>query len=521
MPYYPYHKRLRWLGIALLVISIAQGIAIAQPRVSTNPVSNRGGSPSARQGAPTDEYTIENDQIRVGVSTAYGGSITYMAFRDSKGGKVSTANMVNNPDLGRQVQIAVYGGPRDYSKNGEPGWIGLGWNPIQAGDVYGNSSQVLSIQRQSNLIYVKTIPKQFAYNNEPGEGTIEHWLRLEGNVVKVHARVVLARTDKTQYAARQQEMPCVYLNSDYKTSWYYKGNSPFTNAPLDALKPTFPNTYTYGDAYPTEPWMASVNDNGYGVGLYVPNNYDWKWGYFGDEGNGSEFSTSSSYIAAVNFVLLDHNIVHEWDYELVLGHYNEIRSYVYNQKRPFAGPNYRFKSTRSGWYYYTAKDSGWPIVDKLHILLDDPENDHIKSPYVFWKGRNTPKMYIRGAFKSQSDKFRLSWRRVEDKVLSRDPNRYTEFSVINDGQMRTYEVDLSRNIDWLDHDIGQIELRTVSTASKPGDYMELEWIAQSPNGPSDDVVTTPVDPDPGIVCTPGCIPIVVKKTRYIMANRKR
>ncbi|GAB3703720.1 hypothetical protein GCM10027592_34140 [Spirosoma flavus] len=518
MPYFPYSKRFSRFGAILIALVMVQEIMVAQPRFSTNPRTN---SPAARQGAPTDEYTIENGQIKVGVSTAYGGSITYMAFLDSKGGKVHTTNMVNNPDLGRQIQIAIYGGPKDYSRNGDPGWVGLGWNPIQAGDVYGNPSQVVSIQKQSNLIYVKTIPKQFAYNNEPGEGTIEHWIRLEGNVVKVHAKVVLSRSDKTQYAARQQEMPCMYLNSDYKTTWYYKGNSPFTNAPLDALKPTFPNNYVYGEASPTEPWMASVNDNGYGVGLYVPNNYEWKWGYFGDQGNNSEFSTSSSYVAATNFVLLDHNITHEWDYEFVLGHYNEIRQYVYTQTRPDAGPNYKFSSTRNGWYYYTARDSGWPINNKLHILLEDPENDHIKSPYFFWKGRDTPKMYIRGAFKTQSSSFRLSWRRVEDKVLDRDPSRYIEFPVTNDGQMRTYVVDLSQNPNWLNYNIGQLELRSVSTAKGADDWVELEWIAQSANGPNDTPVVVPPDPNPPLVCQPGCIPIVVRKTKYIMANRKR
>src|SRR5919202_3658258 len=184
MPY-PRNFYLLRRSFAITVVGLlAVQIALSQPRGAAPRQLYTPSSTSAQKLALTGLQTIENDVIRVGVDTRYGGALTYLAFKDSHNGQVRTENMVNNPDLGRQVQIALYGGPLDYSRNGAPAWSGLGWNPIQAGDTYNTPSEVLAIQKETNLLYVKTIPKQFGINNEPGEATIEHWLRLEGNVVK-------------------------------------------------------------------------------------------------------------------------------------------------------------------------------------------------------------------------------------------------------------------------------------------------------------------------------------------------
>ena len=116
------------LKYAFFLIGIfASGVLEAQPRTSASNKSTV--SPSLRKAADGLQ-TIENGQIRVGVNTNYGGAITYLAFLDNHGGLVSTANMVNNPDLGRQVQIALYSGPADYSIKSTTGWGNLGWNPI-------------------------------------------------------------------------------------------------------------------------------------------------------------------------------------------------------------------------------------------------------------------------------------------------------------------------------------------------------------------------------------------------------
>jgi len=521
MSYAPLCKVIRWITLPIVFFLVILGTSLAQvvPRIVTPPVLYN--PPAARLGVALDGLqTIDNGKIRVGIDTRYGGAITHLKFLTNRGDSVSTDNMVNNPDLGRQLQIGIYGGPLDYSKNGSPAWAGLGWNPIQAGDTYRNPSEVVTVEKQANLLYVKTIPKQFALNNVPGEATIEQWIHLEGNVVKVHARIVLFRTDKTQYAARQQEMPCMYLNADYHNMWYYKGDSPYTKGPLDVSRQLPQQTYLFGDVYPTEPWMATTNDNGYGVGLYVPNNYDWKRGYFGSDLSGGEFNDAASYVAAVNFVLLDHDIVHEWDYELILGNLDEIRGYIYAQPAPLAGPKYTFDTSRKGWYYYGTQDSGWPIKDKLHILIDESKSNDIKSPYVFWKGSNVPKIYLRAAFNTKSTNFRLSWRRPEETVLTRLPERYVDFPVINDGQFHTYEIDLSSKPGWRDGNIGQIEFSTIPDGPSNNGWTEFAWINTVARAPEDQIVINP-PPVPPVPCVSGCLPMGVQRIRYIMADRRR
>lgn len=522
--------------VCFALVPLMAGLLTATTLTAQTRLPTQGhASPQARLGASNGLRTIKNDKIEVGVDLNYGGALTYLAFLDNRGGKVSTRNMVNNADLGRQVQIALYGGPADYSKNGSPTWTGLGWDPIQAGDTYDNPSRVLTFEKQDNLLYVKTVPKQFALNNEDGEATIEHWLRLEGNVVKVHARVVLFRSDKTQYDARQQEFPCVYLNGEYHNMWFYKGTQPFTNGAMDVIRPVPPGNWVpFGDVRPTEPWMASTNRDGYGVGLYVPNHYDWKKGYFGVELSGDEFSETASYIAATGFVLLDHNIVHEWDYELVVGHLDEIRSHIYAQPRPAPGPNYRFDTSRKGWYYYKTQDTGWPINGKLHIRLTDTPNNHIKSPFVSWPGSKVPKIYLRAAFRNNNSQspdagFRLSWRRTDDEVINRTSDRYTNFPVQNDGQYHTYEIDLSQNPNWLSYQIGQIELQPNPDGPRVNGWLEVEWIATTKDGPlaapayptvAADLAPPRVNKPAEVLCEAHCVPLTIRQSRSrLSANR--
>ncbi len=497
------------LLVSLLTTSLIWG-QVRSPGPTTPP-------PRTRAGSTGDGLrTIKNDRIEVGIDLNYGGAVTYLAFLNTRGGQVSTKNMINNPDLGRQAQIALYGGPRDYSKNGAEAWRGLGWDPIQAGDTWGNPSKVVAFEKQDNLLYVKCIPNQFAINNEPGEATIEHWLRLDGNVVKVHARVVLFRKDQTQYEARQQEMPCMYINGNYRNLYYYRGSEPFTNGSTDKFFADPPRQLIeFGDVYPTEPWMASLNDNGYGVGLYVPGNYDWKKGYFGQDPTEGEFDPTASYIAATNFVLLDHNIVHEWDYQFVVGNLAEIRSHINAQPRPAPGPNYRFDNSRKGWYYHSAKDSGWPIAGKLDVKISNFTQDHIKSPFVAWPGRQVPKIVVRAAFKNNSTAdpngtMRLTWRRSTDNAILSLPDRYVNFPVKNDGQFHNYTIDLSQNDNWKNQLIGQIQLQANPDGPAVNGSLQLEWIAMSENGPDsgpDPVVNPPVVVVPPVVVTPP--PVVV------------
>lgn len=83
---------------------------------------------------------LDDGQIRLGVDLNLGGAVTYL----SKSG--SELNLINSWDWGRQVQMSYYSGPVPFRPRGKepaPQWKGLGWNPVQAGDHFGNSSKTV------------------------------------------------------------------------------------------------------------------------------------------------------------------------------------------------------------------------------------------------------------------------------------------------------------------------------------------------------------------------------------------
>ncbi len=138
------------------------------------------------------EY-IDNGTIKLGVNLELGGAITYIA--DSSKGK----NLVNNWDWGRQIQMSFFAEPRPYIEKGQKPkkhWDHIGWNPIQAGDDYGNGSKVVEFKKKKTSLYVKCIPMQWPLNNVPGECTYECWIELKDNTVQVRARFNNARSNK-------------------------------------------------------------------------------------------------------------------------------------------------------------------------------------------------------------------------------------------------------------------------------------------------------------------------------------
>ncbi len=148
-------------------------------------------------------------------------------------------NVVNSSDCGRQVQLSFYSGPVPFQPPGssisEP-WKELGWNPIQTGDAFGNSSKILTYKVDKNQLYVKCVPMQWPLKNVPGDCTFEVWLQLDGSAVAGHCRLINNRIDRTQYSARAQELPAVYVNAPYgHLMTCYTGTEPFSNGPLTEI----------------------------------------------------------------------------------------------------------------------------------------------------------------------------------------------------------------------------------------------------------------------------------------------
>jgi hypothetical protein len=147
---------------------------------------------------------IQNDRVRLGVDLGKGGAIVYLAPTSDP------RNVVNDFDLGRQIQMSFYSGPVPYTPGGKqpaPSWAGLGWNPIQTGDAFGHPSRTMECRFSSHSIYIKCRPMQWPLDDSPGNCTFESWISLDGATVHVRNRLTNLRRDKTQYSARTQELP--------------------------------------------------------------------------------------------------------------------------------------------------------------------------------------------------------------------------------------------------------------------------------------------------------------------------
>ena len=408
---------------------------------------------------------LDNGTIKIGVNTSMGGSITYLA---ASSGTNTGVNLVNTADLGREIQQSYYSGPTPFSPPGvekHPAWAGMPWNPIQAGDVYRNASPVLALSNNGTQIYVKTTPMQWALNNYPGDCTMENWISLQGNVASVHCRLTNARSDIRRYPAYTQELPAVYTNPVLDHLITYAGTQPFTGGTLSEMPPDV----IWNPWRATEGWAAVVNNSNWGLGVIMPSSITWSGGYL---------SENCGYISPNKMEILDHNIVYDYSYKLLVGSLTDIRSYA-TANRSDLRPNYVFNGDRQHWYYKNASDTGWPTGDYLHVYWGPDSDPQMMGPAVAFQASDVPKLYIRAAYHGVSlgsDTAQLFWERNNGANLISDEQSYS-FPIINDGQYHTYVLDLASNPNWS----GQISwLRFDPASSGRRGSIDIQYISYIP-----------------------------------------
>jgi hypothetical protein len=380
---------------------------------------------------------INNGVVRLGVNLDLGGAITYIA--DSK----AKVNVVNSYDWGRQIQMSFFADPKPYVEAGKrpkKHWEHIGWNPIQSGDCFGNSSKTIEHTNNGKSLYVKCIPMQWPLDNVRGECTYESWLELDGNTVKARCRFVNRRSDKTQYRGRHQELPAVYTNGPYYKLMTYKGAKPFTGDALTRIvkekKGGFP--WSYWNA--TENWAALVDDKGWGLGIWKPGNHHFIGGFAGRPGRGGPKDNPTGYIAPLGTEIIDHNIVYDFSYVLVLGKLDDIRKHVYTNTKRKGPPRWVFAKGRQGWHYAGTHDTGWPVKRGLDIKVEG-KNPQLIGPVSFWRAEKAPRLVLDAAFSGVSPKVRVFWE-SHGKGGFKGKNSM-EFKVRPDGQYHAYVVDLA------------------------------------------------------------------------------
>ncbi len=409
---------------------------------------------------------LENAQIKLGVDLNRGGAITFLAAQ------ADGANAINNFDLGRQVQLSFYAGPVPFEANGQKPakhWLHLGWNPIQSGDDFDNRGQVLQHENDGRRIRLLCRPLQWPLNGVPGECTFESWLELDGAVVKARARLNNARTDRTLYPARLQELPAVYANAPFHHVVSYQGDRPFTNAPVTPVPPvtgSHPWSFWTG----TEGWAALLNDKDWGLGLITPGRVHFTGGFAGQPGPNDTLGNSTGYLAGQGLEFLDANIVYEFSYELVLGPLQAIRERA-AQARPQDPPFWQFQRDRQGWHHRRLRDSGWPIHDhlELHFESDDP---HLLSPLTFWRAEDATHLVIEAAFLTRQTHATLFWQRHGESDFSGECS--LTFPIQGDGAFHRQVLSLA---DHPGYRGGLIRLRLDPVGqAEPGGWLKLRRV---------------------------------------------
>ena len=277
----------------------------------------------------TIDPVIDNGFLTLKLDLTRGGAISFLSLSGS------TRSIVNIADEGRYIQQSYYAG-RSLDRKAEgqsPNWSPWAWNPIQVGDAYRNRAKILDFQKNGNTLYVKCTPMLWDMNNMPAEAEMEQWTTLSGNVLTVRNKLTCHRTDNiyAEGILDDQELPAVYPISALKNLYTYFGNLPFTNGILS--NPVTINLSSgfwgrYIEDTVTENWMAYVDDSKWGIGVYNPICTNFLAGMSGQPG-GEATSGATSYIAPVKKEILNKNSVYEYEYYLIVGTVDEIRTKIY------------------------------------------------------------------------------------------------------------------------------------------------------------------------------------------------
>ena len=413
--------------------------------------------------ADTIEF-LDNDVIRIGINLDLGGSITYLADAKTK------VNIVNSSDWGRQIQQSYYAGPIPFG-DPKPEWKTLGWNPIQSGDCYANRARVLEHSNDGKVLYVKSVPMHWPLNNVPGECTMETWIELDGPSAKVRCRLTNARPDKTQYGARSQELPAIYTIGTLWKLMTYTGGEPFSGGALERIEKIKPGaSFPWAHFRATENWAALVNDSDWGLGVFTPGVFDYLGGFNGKENTGGVKDGPCGYIAPLHAEIIDHNIVYDYSYTLVLGKLNDIRAYAVARKAD-ARPAYRFEKDRQHWTLANATDAGWPMQGRWRVLLEKT-NPQLIGPPGFWKAQDAPVIYMRAACNVKQPGARIYWRREGEKGFT--AKQSAPFELNGDGAMHTYEINLAASAEYA----GTITQLRIDPTPKgaAGEFIEIFYL---------------------------------------------
>lgn len=265
---------------------------------------------------------LDNGIIRLGVDLNLGGAITHLSSSRSE-------NLVNSWDWGRQIQMSYYSGPSLVTAGPRrpfPVWATLGWNPVQAGDHFGHRSRLTAHRNDGRTLLVRCQPMLWPLAGVPAECEMEATMTLDRDAVLVRCRLFMARSDRTAYPPRDQEMPALYTNGPYHRLISYSGERPFRGERTATIVKKPGDSFPWARFNATEHWAALVNDAGFGVGVHQSVTTRFLGGFAGKPGRAGPADFPTGYIAPIQTLALPPQGVHEYRYTLVVGTLDAIRA---------------------------------------------------------------------------------------------------------------------------------------------------------------------------------------------------
>ena len=275
------------------------------------------------------EIYILKDGLKVGADLAAGGALTYLGreYYETKDGNretvdevidndnnvyigvgisedackshlSSSVNLINAYDLGREFQQSYYaaiGGSED-NPNGANGYTrgfcdttgkGYYWlyNPVQVGDCAYNPSQIIDYECTEDSIWVKIRPMDWS-KGDTGKGYPNTF--VGGETTKSYMENTYTVKDGVLYVVNSfidwngfydlestvltsNELPAAYIVHPLRNYVCYTGDKPWTNDTLDVQGDLKYWSEFRNDFVHPEDWFAWVNNEMFGVGVYVPN----------------------------------------------------------------------------------------------------------------------------------------------------------------------------------------------------------------------------------------------------------
>ena len=291
------------------------------------------------QSAPKENVLyIENEHYKAGVNLQWGGGLSW--FEDKTNGDYG--NLLNNHDTGRLVQQSYYG-PSEIEgyENGVFGNTVWGYNPVQGGDMYGNSSKLVAVEKSEDEIRVVCRPLDWAQNNMLTQTYYTNVYKLTDKGLRVKNTAVDFL--QTPWKERQQELPAFYAISALGNFWFYDGDQPWTgdelrverDLPFWAGRPAF--QLKDGN---NETWCAWTDDSDYGVGLFTPRAKSLLAGRFRYDGSADAGADATNYVAPLGVFGLEFDEPHSYYYYLTAGSVEQIRA-TFQSGDNLKGGNFR------------------------------------------------------------------------------------------------------------------------------------------------------------------------------------